>query len=184
MERKIVRLEKLKDVDKEQFIKDNQRAFNYGALEEFGVRDSHYEEDCEIISRQTIEKSISEGQAYWIIWDNKPVGGAVVKVKDNYGELELLFINPSEHSKGIGQKAWLAIEKHYPQIELWETYTPYFETRNIHFYLNKCGFKIEEYFNEFHPYPEKNIRDVHGEIETSEMLDGMFRFVKIIDAKE
>lgn len=25
--------------DREQFIKDNQEAFNYGALEEFGLRD-------------------------------------------------------------------------------------------------------------------------------------------------
>ena len=29
--------------DREQFIKDNQEAFNYGALEEFGRRDDHFE---------------------------------------------------------------------------------------------------------------------------------------------
>jgi hypothetical protein len=33
----------------EQFIKDNQEAFNYGALEEFGRRDDHFEEDGEIM---------------------------------------------------------------------------------------------------------------------------------------
>ena len=43
--------------DREQFIKDNQEAFNYGALEEFGLRDDHFEEDGEIISRETIEQS-------------------------------------------------------------------------------------------------------------------------------
>ena len=42
--------------DRKQFIKDNQEAFNYGALEEFGLRDDHFEEDGEIISRETIEQ--------------------------------------------------------------------------------------------------------------------------------
>ena len=37
--------EYLEASDKEQFIKDNQEAFNYGALEEFGTRDNHFEED-------------------------------------------------------------------------------------------------------------------------------------------
>lgn len=55
---KTVTLVRLKQNDKEQFIKDNQEAFNYGALEEFGRRDDHFEGDGEIISRETIEKSI------------------------------------------------------------------------------------------------------------------------------
>ena len=42
----------LKSNDREQFITDNQEAFNYGALEEFGRRDDHFEEDGEIISRE------------------------------------------------------------------------------------------------------------------------------------
>ena len=47
----------LTEDDREQFILDNQRAFKYGAMEEFGERDSHFEEDGEIISRKTIENS-------------------------------------------------------------------------------------------------------------------------------
>ena len=35
----------LKPDDREQFIRDNQEAFNYGALEEFGRRDDHFEKD-------------------------------------------------------------------------------------------------------------------------------------------
>ncbi len=46
----------LEDRDKERFILDNQEAFNYGALEEFGRRDDHFEEDEQIISRETIER--------------------------------------------------------------------------------------------------------------------------------
>ncbi len=49
--------------DRERFIRDNQEAFKYGALEEFGRRDDHFEEDGEIISRATIEASIDGGEA-------------------------------------------------------------------------------------------------------------------------
>lgn len=28
---------------------------------------------------------------------------------------------------------------------------PYFEKRNIHFYVNKCGFHITEFINPYHP---------------------------------
>ena len=47
-------LEQLASDDKEQFRLDNQEAFNYGAMVEFGHRDNHFEEDGQIISRKTI----------------------------------------------------------------------------------------------------------------------------------
>ena len=50
----------LKSDDREQFIHDNQEAFNYGALEEFGLRDDHFEKENEIISRETIEHSMEK----------------------------------------------------------------------------------------------------------------------------
>ena len=37
-----INLVALKEDDKEQFILDNQEAFNYGALEEFGLLDDHF----------------------------------------------------------------------------------------------------------------------------------------------
>ena len=95
----------LEQADREQFIKDNQEAFNYGALEEFGRRDDHFEEDGEIISRETIEQSIDSGEAYRIMQDGLPVGGVVIKVAGDHGELELLFVSPKAHSKGIGYEA-------------------------------------------------------------------------------
>ena len=45
--------------DKEQFIIENQRAFKFGALEEFGLRDDHIDDGGEIISRKTIEECLS-----------------------------------------------------------------------------------------------------------------------------
>ena len=62
----MVELKPLAPEDREQFILDNQEAFNYGALEEFGRRDDHFEEDDQIISRETIEASIDGGEAYRI----------------------------------------------------------------------------------------------------------------------
>ena len=50
MDNEFVRIEPLLEDDREQFIRDNQDAFNYGAMEEFGLRDNHFEEDGEIIS--------------------------------------------------------------------------------------------------------------------------------------
>jgi len=47
-----IRLIPLTCDDREQFILDNQEAFNFGALEEFGRRDDHFEEEGEIISRK------------------------------------------------------------------------------------------------------------------------------------
>ena len=61
--------------DREQFILDNQWAFKYGAIMEFGERDDHIDEDGEIISRTTIEKSIynPKSETYRIMRDNEKV---------------------------------------------------------------------------------------------------------------
>ena len=163
--------------DREQFISDNQEAFNYGALEEFGRRDDHFEDEGEIISRETIQRSIEENEAYRIMQYGQPVGGAVIKVDGDRGDLELLFVSPKVHSKGIGYAAWCAIEKLHPEVKVWETVTPYFEKRNIHFYINRCGFHIVEFFNSHHPDPN----DPEMDEQTDEQFpDGMFRFVKEI----
>ena len=55
----------------------------------------------------------------------------------------------------------------------------YFEKRNIHFYVNRCGFHIVEFYNSHHPDP--------NDPEMSERIDeqfpaGMFRFEKKIDS--
>lgn len=170
-----VTLVPLKPDDREQFIADNQEAFNYGALEEFGRRDDHFEEDGEIISRKTIEKSIDSGEAYRIMQDNESVGGMVIKVDGERGDLELLFVSPRNHSKGIGYAAWCAAEKLHPEVAVWETVTPYFEKRNIHFYVNRCGFHIVEFYNNHHPDP--NDPDA-AEQRDEQFPDGMFRFEK------
>ena len=161
--------------DREQFILDNQEAFNYGALEEFGLRDDHFEDDGQIISRETIIESIDGGEAYRIMQDGKPVGGVVIRVDGERGDLELLFVSPKAHSKGIGYAAWCAVEQLHPEVKVWETVTPYFEKRNIHFYVNRCGFHIVEFYNSHHPDPN----DPESSQEPNDQFpDGVFRFEK------
>lgn len=176
-----IELVKLKDEDRNQFILDNQEAFNYGALEEFGMRDNHFEADGEIISRKTIERSIDTGIAYRIVMDGTIVGGLVLRIEGEKGDLDLLFVTPKAHSKGIGYSAWCEVEKMYPEVKVWETCTPYFEKRNIHFYVNRCGFHIVEFFNSKHPAPnEKDEDPADGK---GDDFDGMFRFEKVIHKK-
>ena len=163
--------------DREQFILDNQEAFNFGALEEFGRRDDHFEEEGEIISRETIEHSIDHGEAYRIMLDDQPVGGVIITVNGDHGVLEILFVSPHVHSKGIGYTAWCAVERLHPEIRVWETVTPYFEKRNIHFYVNRCGFHIVGFFNRHHPDPNDPDR---GKEMDEQFPAGMFRFEKRI----
>ena len=172
-----VSLVSLASDDREQFIRDNPEAFNYGALEEFGRRDDHFEEDGEIISRETIEASIDGGEAYRIMQDGRPVGGVVIKVDGDRGDLDLLFVSPGAHSRGIGYAAWCAVERLHPEVTVWETVTPCFEKRNIHFYVNRCGFHIVEFYNSHHPDP--NDPDA-GEAMDDQFPEGMFRFEKVM----
>ena len=72
-----------------------------------------------------------------------------------YNSLDFLFIAKGKGGKGIGYKTWKAIEEKYPETKVWETHTPFFEKRNIHFYVNKCGFKIVEYLSEKYHNPDE-----------------------------
>ena len=145
-------------------------------MEEFGRRDDHFEEDEQIISRETIEQSIDNGEAYRIMLDVKPVGGVILRVEGEKGNLDILFTSPKVHGKGVGYAAWREVEKLHPEVKVWETVTPYFEQRNIHFYVNRCGFHIVEFYNKHYPDPN----DPDGEYMdlNDQFPDGMFRFEK------
>lgn len=168
--------------DREQFILDNQWAFKYGAMMEFGERDDHIDSDGEIISRKTIEHCIDSpnSETYRIVVDDKRVGGVILKIdtETHHGELEILFVLPEAHSKGIGYGAWQAIEALHSETKVWKTCTPYFDKRNIHFYVNKCGFQIDEFWCEYFQ-PEHEMLDA-DEHDPDEGPDEMFRFVKVI----
>ena len=177
-----VTLSSLTADDREQFILDNQWAFKYGAMMEFGERDDHIDDDGEIISRATIERCIDhpDSEVYRIIVNGKKVGGVILRIdkQTNHNHLEILFTLPDEHSKGIGYGAWQVVEALHPETAIWETCTPYFEKRNIHFYVNKCGFQIDQFWCE-HFQPKHQMSD-DEESAPDEGPDEMFRFIKVM----
>ena len=171
-----ITLSPLESSDREQFIKDCQESFKFGATEEFGMRDNHLDKEGQTISRKHLIESLDKKNAvnYRIILDKKIVGGLTLNIdkEKKTGELDILFVNKNEHSKGIGTSTWMIIEKMYPDIELWITYTPYFEKRNIHFYMNVLGFHAVEFMH------DKNTpKNEYGEFGEPEEL---FKFEKRI----
>ena len=174
-----VALVPLTSEDREQFVLDNQWSFKHSALYEFGKRDNHIDADGEIISRKTIEMCMDgdDAEVYRIVVEGRTVGGVILRIdqESQINELDTLFVSPEEHSKGIGYGTWLAIEKMYPEAKVWKTCTPYFDKRNIHFYVNKCGFQIDEFWCEYFK-PDHDVPDdapVEGP-------DEMFSFIKVI----
>lgn len=160
--------------DREYFITRMQTAFQVGYEAVYGA------DKAEVLPRQTVEKSLSRENAetYLFLLKGQRAGGAVILADrdSGKGELEFLFVDPDVHNRGIGAAAWKKLEAMYPEVKIWETYTPYFEKRNIHFYVNKCGFHIVEYFCGSHPASIHDGKN-HDEIPEKDLF---FRFEKVI----
>lgn len=166
----MLELKKLEKEEWDDFIKRNQEAFQKAVIENF----KDYE--GEVISKEDIIKTLitPSVEAFNIYYENKKIGGVVVQINDETqcNSLDLLFVEPNTHGKNIGYRVWEMIEKKYPKTKVWETYTPHFEIRNIHFYVNKCGFKIVEFFNEKHPMEH------HPDFPEGDLF---FRFEKVME---
>ena len=132
--------------DLEQYKKDMQEAFQKGFEDVYGKIEET------ILPERDIDISMhgQNAAAYKAVFNGEMVGGAVVSINEETGHnyLELLYVKYGTQAKGIGYELWNRIEKLYPDTKVWETCTPYFEKRNIHFYVNKCGFHIVEFQNE------------------------------------
>lgn len=167
-----VTLRVAQETELDKFKTDLQEAFRISAEKEFG-----HALDEPIPSDLDFEESLKYPGAivYQVILDDNIVGGAIVAIDEvtQHNKLLLFFIATSCHSQGVGYKAWKAIEKKHQKTRVWETTTPYFEKRNIHFYVNKCGFKIVEYFNKYYPDPNHK-----SDYDFEEENDEMFKFEK------
>lgn len=153
-----------------QFKRDLQTAFLAGAQEALGI-----ESPEPIPSDEDIETSLNApgAIAYHFIRNERIVGGAIVVINQatQVNSLDFFFTHPDQHGQGIGLSAWFELERQYPETKVWHTATPYFEKRNIHFYVNKCGFKITEFFWSFHTDPHDQVAETGEEWE-------MFKFEK------
>lgn len=157
--------------DMAPFKSGMQEAFQKGAAKEF------INIDKEILSEKDIDESLSKkgAVAYKAVVNGEMLGGAIVVIDNEtrHNHLEFLYVKYGTQSKGIGQKMWSEIEKRHPDTEVWETYTPYFEKRNIHFYINRLGFHAVEFFNPHHKDPNIPNEMVGG--------DYFFRFEKAME---
>ncbi len=169
------------EADLPQYKKDMQEAFQFGAIEGGFPMNM-----CEIIlPEKDIDRSLaSKGAvAYKAMSGNDIVGGAIVvlEIDKSTGHLDFLYVKHGVQNKGIGKFIWFEIERLHPEIHTWETCTPYFEKRNLHFYINVCGFHVTEYWNEHFKAPQEQSEEYDEQyIDGSDDGDGMFCFRKEI----
>lgn len=158
------------------FMKDMQNAFQQA------VPDGLCQPDEFVLPQSHIEKSLQTqgANAYSAFYKEKFCGGAIVLIDEQtqHNQLEFLYVKTENQNMGIGLSIWKTLEIMYPKTKVWETSTPYFDKRNIHFYVNRCGFQIVEFFNKMHP----DFNDCTGDNLTAKQnnayFDGMFRFAK------
>jgi hypothetical protein len=169
-----IQLIRLSDEHTIAFKEEMQEAFQHGF--EVNNKDAEETNQWQVLPDKDFYHSLNaEGaEAYEAVSkDGQRMGGAIITVSRNMGtvgELAFLYVKVGVQSKGIGQSIWRAIESMHPEIEVWETCTPYFDRRNIHFYINRCGFHAVEFFNEHHPGPNMP--------EQFDQEDGLIKFEK------
>ncbi len=154
--------------DLPQFKMDMQEAFQLGAEAAFGA------DTGSVLPESHIDASLAApgARAWKAVVDGAMAGGAVVTIDGASGHLDFLYVRHGVQSRGVGRRIWFAVEQAYPEVQVWETFTPWFEKRNIHFYINVCGFAAVEFFCSQHPDPHApDVSGGNGE-------DAMFRFVK------
>jgi len=170
-----IQLLRLRTEETIEFKEEMQEAFQHGfdSAERGGNRQNQWQVLPDKDFYQSLE---SEGaEAYEaVVADGRRVGGAIVVIDNemHHNELAFLYVKVGVQSMGIGQAIWKAIEALHPETEMWETCTPYFDRRNIHFYINRCGFHAVEFFNEHHPDPLMPEQFDHE--------DGLFKFEKVM----
>ena len=161
----MIELKVVESSDLVKYKSDMQEAFQKGFERYYGK--SKYT----ILPEADIDESLNTkgAKAYKAVLDGEMVGGAIVVIDPitNKNSLHLLYVKYNLESKGIGKEIWDFIEGLYPNTKSWETCTPYFDKRNVYFYLNKCGFHIVRY-----------VREINKEGFVGDGGDGMFEFIK------
>lgn len=160
------------DTDIKEFKSGIQEAFQRGFENVYGKTEEI------ILPEADIEYSLAQkgAIAYKAMIDKVIVGGAIIVIDEvtQHNDLDLLYVKSNAQSKGVGYKIWCEIERLHPATKVWKTSTPYFEKRNIHFYVNKCGFHIVEFINEMGNAPDSSERFV------GDGGEGMFVFEKVM----
>lgn len=133
-----IELIRVKKDEFEAFKKQSSLSFLKGLQATFPEQE-HPENFAPIPSEQDYNESLysDNPHVYYFYLNGRNIGGAMFEIdKENKrSHVDTLYINDNAHSQGIGTKVW-------------ELHTPYFEKRNIHFYINKCNFHITGFYKE------------------------------------
>lgn len=161
----------LQDEQVATFKHDMQEAFQRGAEAYFGAAYG------EVLPERDIDESLAQANsvAYAALVDGQMIGGAIISTspEGTRGDLEFLYVKTGTQSRGVGSAIWEAIESRHPEELRWETLTPYFDRRNVYFYLNVCGFHAVEFLRD-----GDNPRLDGAEAVTHN--EGMLRFEKVV----
>lgn len=152
-----ITLQLVKQEELPEFKKRIQSAFIVAVSKAFGEQDEPIPSDNDLDQSFCTPGTV----IYYVMHEKNKVGGAVLCINSEtqHHSLDFFFIDTKYQGRGYGQAAWRAIEKQYPDTKSWQTVTPYFEKRNIHFYVNCCGFKIVEFWNKYNPDPHEPAED-------------------------
>lgn len=156
------------------YMQEMQEAFQKGYEERVGASEGVILPFDDILQSLNAPHAV----AYEVLEGEERMGGAIVAFSDDgeHGDLHFLYTKVGKQNRGVASFAWRNIEERHPNVKVWETHTPYFDTRNIHFYINRCGFHAVEFFNSHHPDPndfdQREVNPMGG--------DGFFRFEKKI----
>jgi hypothetical protein len=165
----------LDPADYAAFKSELQTSFSEAVISEFGPLSNG-----PIPSDSELDRAMSGPniEVLQILRGKDRVGGCVLTIdpSSNENSLDLFFVKSGQQGGGIGRNAWAAIEARHSQTRVWRTVTPYFEKRNIHFYLNRCGFKIVEFYNSHHSGPHEAGPDDFPDAEN------LFLFEKIMNS--
>ncbi len=174
-----MRIIDFRENEKELFKAEMQIAFQEGYESRFG------ETNGIILPFSHIERSLEGENAYAfeVLDGEERVGGAIVSLSEDgtHGDLDFLYTKVGCQNRGAAKMMWKYIEEQFPEVEVWETCTPYFDERNIHFYVNRCGFHIVEFFNSHHPeppHPDTEEDTLFFSPDDPMYAQGMFRFEK------
>lgn len=164
-----IRLEPLASGDVERFSTRMQEAF------QLAVDAADEQHPLPVLPREDIDEALADPRAVPLVaWcGDEAVGGTVVNYDPQSAENEcaLLYIDPDHQGRGVGSSLWKAIENYFPDTRAWTLCTPYFEKRNIIFYLRKCGFHIVDLY-------EDDVLSSRSEQNKPEL---MFSFIKRMD---
>lgn len=119
------------------FKLEMQEAFQKGFEDNYGT------DSRKVLPERDIDRSLQAAGtvAYEAIVDGVRVGGTIINISEDKrrNHLDFLYVKVGNQNKGVGTAIWQQLERLYPDTSMWETCTPYFDQRNIHFYLNSAA---------------------------------------------